>query len=115
MRTVTLSCDHYPVRPQLYGGVQGVSGTLRGPLRLGLPVAKHLVILHHLAGLQCAGHQADVGLHGPHARVVRGEVPQEADAVALSVEAQCVSSLHIPAPALVYLAVTADQKTGSFS
>ena len=99
------------MRPGLYGGVQEVPRTLRHSLRLGLSVAKHHEGPGDLLSLQGAGDQPAVGGHGGQAGVVVGEVPQEAETVTHRVEAASVSSLHVPAPALVDEAVSAEEKT----
>ena len=99
------------MRPGLYGGVERVTRTLRPSLRLGLSVAKHLVVHGDLPSLQSAVHQPGVGGHGWRGGVMRAEVPQEADTVTHRVEAQSVSALHVPATALVDEAVSADEKT----
>ena len=99
------------MRPGLYGGVKGVPRALCPPLWLGLPVPKHLVVPGDLPHLQGAVDQTGVCCPGLLAGVVWGEVPQEADPVPHSVEPPGMSPLHVPAPALIDQAVSADQKT----
>ena len=105
----------YPVWPELYGVVQSVPRALSGPLWLGLPVTKHVVVLHYLASLQAAAQQATEGLPGGQAGVVGGEVTQETEAIADCVKTCSVSSLDIPAAALVDQSVSSHQETERIS